>query len=311
MLLSKLGPKKKKKNMTARDDVRAATLQKCGVNIFSLFFSLRQSGTEKAHKCFQHKLFGPPTQNTPFWAPRKKFMCLISWERTQKRIHINFWGGIFRVEKGEPFGHKKFSLLVFSALAENCGCFRRLFGGSRGKLRESPRKKLLVPTFRARCVLKSTVPAFSSFLSQRCHEIWREILVKFSAHYVFWALGVRIGKVHQQNITPKMVHSRKFEKFSGDSAPKLQISVLVVVERALTKGNHWRVAGMTIKVLLGEVLWCLFPSPEFSTPLCCSLKVVRPPALFPLSTLFSTMIREAVLRAYTRQQLQAVAGKAC
>ena len=27
--------------------------------------------TEKAHKLFQHKLL-PPTQNTPFWTPRKK-----------------------------------------------------------------------------------------------------------------------------------------------------------------------------------------------------------------------------------------------
>ena len=79
---------------------------------------------------------------------------------------------------------------------EGCGCFRGLFGGSRGKLRESPGKiagkifpnremlqipgfrapgkanlpgtlgphcRDLVPTFRAGCFLKSTVPAFSSF----------------------------------------------------------------------------------------------------------------------------------------------------
>ena len=78
-----------------------------------------------------------------------------------------------------------------------CGCFRGLLGGSRGKLRESPGKiagkkifpnremlqilgfwapgkanllgtlgphcQDLVPTFRAGCFLKSTVPAFSSF----------------------------------------------------------------------------------------------------------------------------------------------------
>ena len=37
--------------------------------------------------------FLPPTHNPRFWAPRKKFTCLISWERTQKRhIHINFSG---------------------------------------------------------------------------------------------------------------------------------------------------------------------------------------------------------------------------
>ena len=78
---------------------------------------------------------------------------------------------------------------------EGCGCFRGLFGGSRGKLRESPRKIAgknfpsremlqilgfhapgkanlpgtlgrhclnLLPTFHAGCFLKSTVPAFSS-----------------------------------------------------------------------------------------------------------------------------------------------------
>ena len=45
-----------------------------------------------------------PTQNTPFWAPRKKFMCLISWERTQKGTHRNFFGGIFGVKKGVPNG---------------------------------------------------------------------------------------------------------------------------------------------------------------------------------------------------------------
>ena len=83
---------------------------------------------------------------------------------------------------------------------EGCGCFRGLFGGSPGKLRESPgeiagnfflnREMLqilgfrasgkanlpgtlgrdcqnLVPTFRAGCFLKSTVPAFSSFSEKK------------------------------------------------------------------------------------------------------------------------------------------------
>ena len=83
---------------------------------------------------------------------------------------------------------------------EGCGCFRGLFGGSRGKLRESPGKiagkffpdremlqipgfrapgkanlpgtlgphcRDLVPTFRAGCFLKSKVPAFSSFSDLR------------------------------------------------------------------------------------------------------------------------------------------------
>ena len=74
-------------------------------------------GTEKAHKLFQHKLFGPHPK-PPNLGPQKKFMCLISWERTQKGdphklFRAEFWG-----QKGCPkraiFGHKKFSLLFFS-----------------------------------------------------------------------------------------------------------------------------------------------------------------------------------------------------
>ena len=87
---------------------------------------------------------------------------------------------------------------------EGCGCFRGLFGGSRGKLPGSPRKiagkffpnsrnatnsrisgtgkgkhagnlcphcRDLVPTFRAGCFLKSTVPAFSSFSETNLREV--------------------------------------------------------------------------------------------------------------------------------------------
>ena len=50
--------------------------------------------------------FLAPTQNPPFWAPRKKFMCLISWERTQKRhININFFGAIWGSKRGSQTGH--------------------------------------------------------------------------------------------------------------------------------------------------------------------------------------------------------------
>ena len=38
----------------------------------------------------------------PTLGPQKKFMCLISWERTQKRIHINFFGRIFGVKNEVP-----------------------------------------------------------------------------------------------------------------------------------------------------------------------------------------------------------------
>ena len=51
-------------------------------------------------------------------------------------------------------------------------------------------------------------------LCQRCREIWREILVKLSACYVFQGLGVRSGKFHQ-NFTPKTVW--KAENFTQNS----------------------------------------------------------------------------------------------
>ena len=61
-----------------------------------------------------------PTENTPFWAPRKKFICLISWERTQKRGPHKLFPGDLGGSKGGPkraiFGHKKLSLLFFPAL---------------------------------------------------------------------------------------------------------------------------------------------------------------------------------------------------
>ena len=51
----------------------------------------------KKHINFFNINFLPPTRNPPFWAPRKKFMCLISWERAQKRdphklFRGDFWG---------------------------------------------------------------------------------------------------------------------------------------------------------------------------------------------------------------------------
>ena len=72
----------------------------------------------KKHINFSNINFLAPTQNTPFWATRKKFMCLISWERTQKRDPHKLFRGDFGGQKGSPkraiFGHKKFSLLFFS-----------------------------------------------------------------------------------------------------------------------------------------------------------------------------------------------------
>ena len=45
-----------------------------------------------------------PTQNTPLGAPRKKFMCLISWERTQKRDPHKLYRGDLGGQKGVPNG---------------------------------------------------------------------------------------------------------------------------------------------------------------------------------------------------------------
>ena len=92
--------------------------------------------------------------------------------------------------------NKTTGILICQKTREGCGCFWGLFGSSGGKLRESsgkfagkffpdremlqilgfrapgkanlpgtlgPHCRDLVPTFRAGCFLKSTVPAFSSF----------------------------------------------------------------------------------------------------------------------------------------------------
>ena len=77
-------------------------------------------GARKKHiNSFQYKLFGPHSK-PPIWAPRKKLMCLISWERTQKRDpHKLYWGdlgGQIQGPKPAIFGHKNFSLLFFPAL---------------------------------------------------------------------------------------------------------------------------------------------------------------------------------------------------
>ena len=52
----------------------------------------RNQGRKKPINLFNIN-FLAPTQNPPFWTPTKKFMRLISWERTQKKDHINLLGG--------------------------------------------------------------------------------------------------------------------------------------------------------------------------------------------------------------------------
>ena len=56
----------------------------------------------KKHINFFNRNFLAPTQNPPFWAPRKKFMCLISWERMQKRDPHKLFRGDFWGQKRGP-----------------------------------------------------------------------------------------------------------------------------------------------------------------------------------------------------------------
>ena len=90
----------------------------CRRNFWEKFMCREQ----KKHIHFFNINFLAPTRNTPFSAPRKKFMCFISWPRMQKR------GGILGSKKGPQtgiFGHKKFGLLFFSR--SSCGWVIRWF----------------------------------------------------------------------------------------------------------------------------------------------------------------------------------------
>ena len=75
-------------------------------------------GLADKHITFFNINFLPSTQNPPFWSPRKIIMCLISWERTQKRDPHKLFRGHVGGQKWGPkraiFGHGKFSLLFFS-----------------------------------------------------------------------------------------------------------------------------------------------------------------------------------------------------
>ena len=66
----------------------------------------------KKHINFFNISFLPPPKTPPFWPPRKEFMCLISWERTQKRDPHKLFGGNFGVLNG-PFSATKSLLLGF------------------------------------------------------------------------------------------------------------------------------------------------------------------------------------------------------
>ena len=109
---------------------------------------------------------------------------------------VNHYGNSNSLRRKQFATAKGLKMFFYQKTREGCGCFRGLFGGSRrktpGKSREIAGKMLpnremlqilgfrapgkanlpgtlgphcrdLVPTFRAGCFLKSTVPAFSSF----------------------------------------------------------------------------------------------------------------------------------------------------
>ena len=73
---------------------------------------------QKKHMNFFNINFLARTQNAPFWTPRKKFMCLISWEATPERDPHKLFRGHFGGPKRGIFGRKKFSLF-FPALKQS------------------------------------------------------------------------------------------------------------------------------------------------------------------------------------------------
>ena len=83
---------------------------------------LQRWGTEKAHKFFQHKLFGPHPKH-PNLGPQKKVYVPHFLGKDAKRDSHNLFRGDFGGQKQGPkraiFGHKKFSLLFCSCLPRN------------------------------------------------------------------------------------------------------------------------------------------------------------------------------------------------
>ena len=74
-----------------------------GLNIFFRGRNARQVRGPKKHINFFNINFSAPTQNTPFWAPRKKFKCAsFPGKGRKKGTHINFFGAILGVSKGAP-----------------------------------------------------------------------------------------------------------------------------------------------------------------------------------------------------------------
>ena len=68
---------------------------------------------QKAHKRFKHKLFAPHLKPPVLGLPRKKLMCLISWERARQR----YLHELFRGDWGQKTGSQTKSLVYCFFLA--------------------------------------------------------------------------------------------------------------------------------------------------------------------------------------------------
>ena len=78
-------------------------------NVLGCAGSLSLVGDRKAHKLFQHKVFGPHPKH-PILGPQKKL------KGRKKRTHMHFFGGILGGQKGVPNE-------LFSATKSLVSCF--------------------------------------------------------------------------------------------------------------------------------------------------------------------------------------------
>ena len=87
----------------------------------AVFLGQKRLRDGKSTYIFFNIIFCPPTQNYHFRAPRKKFLCLISWERTQKGEPACFFffsgGGGFGVRRGQLWATKSLVYCFFFVLA--------------------------------------------------------------------------------------------------------------------------------------------------------------------------------------------------
>ena len=87
--------------------------------------------TEKAHKLFQHELSGPTPKHPNLGSQKKFWVCLFSWERTQKGDPHKHFQGDLGGQKGSPkraiLGHQKFLVNLFLTNLVRISEFSSLF----------------------------------------------------------------------------------------------------------------------------------------------------------------------------------------